>query len=190
MKRLITAVAAAMLLAGCTTTGSPGGQPVSPTATADSGAHNATDVMFAQMMVAQYGPAAQLVDLAETRTRNEQVRMLAAAVNVTQADEANTVRRWLVDWSEPLTPAAQPDLHAGHGGLPTSADAEMEALRAASDADFDRTFLNLLIAHQHRAVEYARMELAGGAHPGALDLATRINQSRTAQIELMLKLAA
>lgn len=193
MKRLfLVTVAAAALLAGCgsptVSTGQPAPQAAPAASGADAGRHNDTDVMFAQMMLAQYGPAAELLRLAQSRTANEKVRMLAAAVDVTQADELTTVRQWLVDWHQSEVPDAQPELHAGHGGLATTGKPEIDALAAAPAADFDRTFLNLLIAHQHQAVEYARLELGGGTNPAAMALARRVDQSRTAQITMMLEL--
>ncbi|MBB5873885.1 uncharacterized protein (DUF305 family) [Allocatelliglobosispora scoriae] len=191
MKRLTTIavlITAVTLSAGCSANGVPESpeqiQRIDPV----TAPHNDTDVMFLQMMVSQYGPAAEILTLAQERAVDPQVKTLAAAVAVTQADEAKTMLNWLTAWSLPTAAAAEPSLHAGHGGLPTSGKSEVEALRKA--ADFDKTFLNLLIGRQHQAVEYARMELTSGAHPGSLDLATRIDQSRTAQIEMMLKLVA
>ena len=146
--------------------------------------------MFLQMMVAQYQPANEILELAETRAANPKVKTLAAAVRVTQADENTTMLQWLREWSQPATTDAKPELHAGHGGLPTTGKAEIEALRSTPAADFDKTFLNLLIGHQHQAVEYARMEQTSGTNPAAVDLAKRIDQSRTAQIQMMLELVA
>src|SRR5689334_21548480 len=105
MKRLfLVTVAAAALLAGCgspaVSTGQPAPQAAPPASGAYAGRYNETDVMFAQMMLAQYGPAAELLRLAQSRTADEKVRMLAAAVDVTQADELTTVRQWLVDWHQ------------------------------------------------------------------------------------------
>ncbi|MEV4417518.1 DUF305 domain-containing protein, partial [Catellatospora sp. NPDC049609] len=201
VKRFLALAAAVALLAGCDAppgvapapAAPPSGQAPSgspPPAVDESGGHNATDVMFLQMMGAQYAPAGELLKLADQRSRNEKVRQLAAAMNVTQADELSAVQGWLQGWQQPLTPDADPDLHAGHGGLPATGPAEIRALREAADADFDRVLLNLLIGHQHQAIEYARMELTAGANPQVLEFATRVDASRTAQVSMMLGLVS
>ncbi|GAA1600670.1 DUF305 domain-containing protein [Catellatospora bangladeshensis] len=198
MKRFLALAAVAALLAGCdappgvATAPAPAASPAgsAPPAVNESGGHNATDVMFLQMMAAQYAPAAELLKVAAERSRNQQVRDLAAAMDVTQADELKTVQGWLTGWQEPLVPDANPDVHAAHGGLPATGAEEVKALRAAKDADFDQVLLNLLIGHQHQAVEYARLELSGGANPQVLEFATRVDSSRTAQVKMMLELVS
>ncbi|MDI1463010.1 DUF305 domain-containing protein [Catellatospora sp. KI3] len=198
MKRVVALAAAVLVLAGCGSTegAAPAAQPPaasalgSPPPISPSGAFNDTDVMFLQMMVGQYGPAAELLDLARSRSTDQKVRELAAAIAVTQADEARTMRDWLATWKQAPSPAADPHLHEGHGGLPATGPKEIEALRGAAAADFDKTFLNLLIGHQHQAVEYARMELGGGIHSGALELATRVDQTRSSEIAMMLGMVA
>lgn len=157
---------------------------------AEDGSFNAVDVMFLQMMAAQYPPAEKLLDLAAARSSDQQVKQLAAAIRVTQADEYKQVQKWLTAWKKPLQPASDPALHADHGGLPATGQKEIDALAAAASGDFDREFLNLLLGHQHQAVEYARMELASGVQPQVLEFATRIDSTRSGEIPMMLKLVA
>lgn len=198
MTRFLALAATAALLAGCgappgvTPAPAPAASPTgsAPPAVNESGGHNATDVMFLQMMAAQYGPAAELLKIGAERSRNQKVRDLAAAMDVTQADELKTVQGWLQSWQEPLVPDSNPDLHAAHGGLPATGPDEIRALREAKDADVDRVLLNLLIGHQHQAIEYARLQLSGGADPQVLEFATRVDASRTAQVSMMLGLVS
>lgn len=190
MKRrsLALAAMAAMLIAGCGTDATPtSGTPADP---APSTMFNATDVMFLQMMIAHHRPAEEMLRLARTRAKREEVKTLAAAVEVTQADETKTMTDWLNSWNQPLVSDAHPDAHAAHGGLPPNGEEQMATLKNATDAEFDVTFLNIFIGHQHLAVELARMEVAGGSDRQTVDLANRIDQSRRAQIQLMLGYAA
>jgi Domain of unknown function (DUF305)/Lytic polysaccharide mono-oxygenase, cellulose-degrading len=76
--------------------------------------------------------------------------------------------------------------HADHGGMPATSDGEIAALRKATGPDFDRRFLNVLIAHQDDATQLARVETATGSDPDARALADRIDRSRSAQIRQML----
>ncbi|GHJ43531.1 DUF305 domain-containing protein [Catellatospora sp. TT07R-123] len=190
MRRHALILAALLALTGCAPGGSPAAAPAGspPPTVSENGGFNDTDVMFAQMMLAQYAPAAALLDVARTRAVGEKVKTLTAAIAVTQADERKSIENWLATWKKPLTPGTDAGIHAGHGGLPADPAAELRALREAGAAEFDKVLLNLLIGRQHQAVEYARMELSSGTNAAALALATRVDQSRTAQISMMLGL--
>lgn len=200
MKRTAALAAALLWLTACAGepaadggTPTAGSLPTRPAVTrsvgiAEDGSFNATDVMFLQMMAAQYPSADKLLDLAASHSSNEQVKQLAAAIRVTQADEYKQVRAWLTAWHKPLAPDGDPARHAGHGGLPATGQKEIDALAAAAPADFDRDFLNLLLGHQHQAVEYARMELTSGVQPQVLEFATRVDSSRSGEIPMMLRL--
>lgn len=159
---------------------------VSGCATAQPGAvlrGDPLDVMFLQMMLPHHQQGVEMVALAKERAQNEDLRMLAAAIEQTQATEADTMRGWLTSWGEPLT--APPDSHAGHGGMRESDPREVERLSALRGAEFDQRLLNVMIAHQDDAVQMARWESGSGANREVKDLAERIDRSRTAQIGMM-----
>ncbi|MEE6260303.1 DUF305 domain-containing protein [Plantactinospora sonchi] len=161
-----------------TTSGSPGA----------SAAFNAADVMFLQMMVTHHGQGLDLVRLVPDRARRTEVTVLAAAIEVTQRAEQETMRGWLRDWGRPTEADPNAHAHADHGGLPVTGPEQIAALGSKTGAEFETAFLNLLIGHQHGAVEMARTELRSGTYPEARELARRIELSRTAQIDQMLKL--
>ncbi|HTJ39687.1 MAG TPA: DUF305 domain-containing protein [Dactylosporangium sp.] len=171
---------ATFLLAGCAAAPA---QPAS--AGTEQRAFNDTDVMFSQMMVAHHSQALEMARLARTKAVREDLRTLAAAIDVTETDELKTMQVWLESWSQP--PSADPSAHSGHGGAHGTSPDDIKALAAASGTDFETRFLNMFIAHQHNAIEIARMETGTGVNPGALDLAKRIDESRTAEIQQMLR---
>jgi uncharacterized protein (DUF305 family) len=148
---------------------------------------NATDVMFVQMMLPHHRQGIQIVRLANDREPREEVRTLAAAIDTTQSAEVDMMMGWLRAWQQPETPA-DPHAHDAHGGVPETSLAAIAALQKATGADFDRRFLDTMIAHQDDAIQLARMELATGLDPGTKDFAKRIDQSRTAEIKQMLHL--
>jgi uncharacterized protein (DUF305 family) len=186
MQRAV-AVLALLMLTACGGGPAPAG---SPDVAVSGAAFNATDVMFLQMMVAHHGQGLQMVRLAKDRAADPQVRTLAAAIDTTQTAEVAKMTGWLTEWGQPTTAATDPNVHAHHGGMPATGPAEIAALGTLRGAEFDKALLNLLIGHQHNAVELARMEVKGGVHPQASVLATQIEQSRRAQISLMLRLVA
>jgi uncharacterized protein (DUF305 family) len=118
------------LLAGCGSApdGGPrpaGGGPM-PAGSATAGgtasvpadaAFNATDVMFLQMMLEQHAAAERLIALAADRPLRPELATLAAAIEVTQRTETETMTGWLRDWGQPVTvdPAAHL-AHGAHGG--------------------------------------------------------------------------
>ncbi|MEV1289118.1 DUF305 domain-containing protein [Micromonospora sp. NPDC049679] len=196
MKRstLALAIASLPLLAGCGADPSgpgsvtPGTAAASPSRseTSPGGTFNATDVMFVQMMIAHHRQGLEIVRLARTRPAGAEVRTLAAAIEVTETDEAATMTGWLRGWGEPMT--ADAHAHDAHGGLHGTSAADIASLTKTTDARFERDFLHLMIAHQHAAIEFARIETGAGVNPHATDLARRIDRSRSAQITQMLAL--
>jgi uncharacterized protein (DUF305 family) len=183
-------IAAALLTGACgTAPEKQATQPVAAEAVIQAeGRHNATDVMYLQMMVAHHEQGLEMVRLAADRAERSEVRILAEAVAATQADEVTMMKSWLEKWSEPTTVDHAPSAHADHGGLPATGEQELKALRKAKGAKFETTFLNLFVAHQHNAVEMAQLESDKGANAETKALAQRIKASRTDQIQQMLRL--
>jgi uncharacterized protein (DUF305 family) len=164
---------------------------VTAAAVAASSEHNSNDVMFLQMMIVHIGQGRELAALAEQRSTREDVKNLATAVDSTQGEEAKVITTWLQGWDEPTQSAHDPNMHANHGGLPALGAEQLADLKKAPAADFDRMFLNLLIGHQHNAVELTNLVGDGaGKNPETQDLARRIKESRTDQISLMLTMAS
>lgn len=169
--------------------------PPPPTSTAAlpatvEGAYNGTDVMFLQMMLAHHEPAAALLELGRSRATRADVRGVAGEFATAQAAETRTVTGWLEAWGKPLVSGAHPDAHAAHGGLPALGDKEIAELGRIGGAEFDTAFLNMLIGHQHGAVELARMEATSGQNPQVKALAARTNESVRAQIQQLLRMVA
>ncbi|NUT22471.1 MAG: DUF305 domain-containing protein [Hamadaea sp.] len=174
------ATALVLALAGC------GGAPSAP---ANSPAFNDADVMFLQMMVAYHAPGEKITALAAQRATRTEVKQLAAAIEVTEADEQKKVLGWLQEWNQPTEPATDTVLHADHGGLPGDGKAEVATLTKTAPDKFDKAFLTMLIGQQHGLVEAARAETAGGVNPEVKALAQRVTDSRRAQVAYMLTLA-
>ncbi|GAA2610271.1 DUF305 domain-containing protein [Actinomadura fulvescens] len=150
------------------------------------GTFNSADVMFLQMMVPHHGQGVRIARLAHDRAARPEVRTLAAAIETTQISEIKTMAGWLRSWRRP--PTAPAGSHTAHGGMPVTSEAAIERLGETTGAPFERTFLNMLIAHQDDALQLARREAATGTNPQAKDLADRVARSRSAQITQMLTL--
>jgi uncharacterized protein (DUF305 family) len=167
----------ALLLAGC---GSG--------ATTAAPAYNANDVMFLQMLIPQNRQGIEIARLATDRSLPSSVKELAAAIEVTQQTEIDDMRRWLRDWNQPEAMDANPQAHAGHGGMKMTAPDLVGALKTAPEGEFTRRFLDVLTGQQQGAVELAQTENGtnGGVNAQARDLARRVIESRTAEVKQLL----
>ncbi|MFD1147158.1 DUF305 domain-containing protein [Saccharothrix hoggarensis] len=184
-RALAALVVGALALTGCGAA-APGTAPPPVSTVVETNEFNATDVMFLQMAVPHHRSGLEIVRLAKDREVRAEVKTLAAAIEVTQLSEVDSMTKWLADWGKPEVAGDDPQLHAGHGGDHSTSPDAIAELAATGPAEFEKAFLNLLIGHQHNAVEIAKLEKEGGINPQAKDLATRIFDSRTAQISQML----
>ncbi|WP_440081676.1 DUF305 domain-containing protein [Streptosporangium sp. LJ11] len=166
--------------------GLPSPSPAPPAGTAAGVAFNAPDVMFLQMMVPHNTQGVRLVRLVRERPVRPEVKELAEAIGVTQERESASMSGLLNAWGRPAT--AKDDEHAAHGGMPGVSEEEMAALIAAPPAEFERRFLDMLIAQQDDAAQMAKVEVATGLHSQVTEMARRVDVSRTAQIAQMLAL--
>ncbi|MFI6507150.1 DUF305 domain-containing protein [Streptosporangium sp. NPDC050855] len=166
--------------------GVPSPSPAPPVGTAAGVAFNAPDVMFLQMMVPHNTQVVGLVRLVRGREVRPEVRELAEAIGVTQEREAASMAALLAAWGQPAT--AEDDEHAAHGGMPGVSQEEIEALTSAPPAEFERRFLDMMIAQQDDASQMAKVEVATGLHSQVTGMARRVDVSRTAQVAQMLAL--
>ncbi|MFJ9819075.1 DUF305 domain-containing protein [Streptomyces sp. NPDC101151] len=185
---------ASVVLAACGGSGAhpAHGTQASPStpATADSTAHNAQDVAFAQGMIPHHQQALEMARLADGRAISARVKDLAARIEKGQDPEIRTMTGWLKAWGEQV-PMAGMD-HSGHAGMSGKAgmmsDGDMTALEKATGKDFDTKFLSLMVQHHRGAVETATTEKTKGRYGPAKGMADDIVGAQTAEIEEMNKL--
>lgn len=166
MRQIGAGLLAALAVAGCRSAepearppivqpGAPGAsnRTVSAADAADLSAirHTAADVAFMQGMIHHHAQALEMTALLAARSRREDLQMLARRIETSQADEIRMMQRWLEVRGEP---APAPHDHHAEGplmpGMLTAA--EMARLAAASGAQFDRLFLELMITHHAGAL--------------------------------------
>ncbi|PWR06812.1 DUF305 domain-containing protein [Micromonospora acroterricola] len=173
---LLTAACAAP--SASTPSAAPQPAPASPAGSAAAGdAMSGIDVVFLSTMAGHSERTLEIVRLARDRVRDDTLRTLAAAIEATEADELTTMRGWLPTAGPGASAAGH---HHGHGD-----DAALDRLRAASDADLDRVLREVLADHQRAAADLARAQVDVGRSEQVRDLARRIEQSRTAEVELL-----
>ncbi|NVI86951.1 DUF305 domain-containing protein [Actinomadura sp. BRA 177] len=184
---LLVALATALPLTACNSEPAKT-KAASAESSAPASGYNDQDVIYLQMMVTHHKQGLEMASLAADRAERKQVRTLAAAVKATESEELKLMTSWLKKWSKPTTSDAASNAHAHHGAAPATGAKEIKALRTTKGAAFEPAFLNLFIGHQGSAVEMARTEQSKGASPDAKAFAKRVVDSRTAEIQQMLKL--
>ncbi|SDN69480.1 DUF305 domain-containing protein [Geodermatophilus sp. DSM 45219] len=191
-------VAGAVVLVGCSgpsdTSGAQTGA-AAETSAGESAAVDDADVTFVQGMIPHHRGALEMAQLADGRAEDPRVLELADRIEAAQQPEIETMTGWLEQWGEPVP--EQTDAGTDHGSMGhDSSDMEgmsaedMAALEAASGAEFDRMWLEMMIAHHRGAVEMAQTEIAEGSDPDAVALAREIADSQAAEIEEMETLLA
>lgn len=175
----ITAIASATLLAslaltGCTINiaGNDGNNGMMGN---NSSEFSSTDIMFAQMMIPHHQQAVDMGTLAETRASNPEVKALAAKIKSEQAPEITQMKGWLTKAGAPL----EMGHHMGMDGM--LSDAEMTALENANGAEFDRLYVEGMIAHHEGAIQMAQMVVKSN-NAEAKALGEAIISSQTKQI--------
>ena len=134
--------------------------PEAASAIADS-SYTVADVKFLQGMIVHHQQAIVMSSLAPKRTNNKTILDLASRIDVSQEDEINFMVSWLQDRGENV-----PDLkHMHHMNMPMNmvgmaTPEQLEDLKNSNGTDFDRLFLQLMIAHHDGALEMVK-ELKG-----------------------------
>ncbi|RFS83492.1 DUF305 domain-containing protein [Actinomadura spongiicola] len=177
--------ALAVLSTACGGTSDPAEAKPKQSAPAD---HDADDVMFLQMMIAHRQQVLDIVRLAPDRSRRGEVQTLATTLEKDSTTEVRQMTSWLTAWSKPTTLQGPVNSHAAHGGLPLIGAAEMKSLKQAKGRDFDTTFLNLLLGHQHNAVQMSQVELKKGVNPAAKKYANDVIKNTTPLVSRLLDL--
>ncbi len=160
--------------------------------------YSADDVRFMQHMIVHHQQAVDMVALIPARTNRKEIRDIGGRITASQADEITFMRGWLSERGQPLA-----DPHAGHHGMDhggghmgmagMASPEQMKALAAAKGADFDRMFLQLMIAHHEGAVTMVDQLLArpGSAYDPVLqEFTSEIVNEQQSEIERMATLLA
>ncbi|MGW5101330.1 DUF305 domain-containing protein [Streptomyces sp. NPDC004100] len=181
------ALSAALLLGACGGAPTDTGAHPAHGATANTSAHDAQDVAFAQDMIPHHQQALEMAGLAAGRAKSARVKDLAARIEKAQAPEIRTMSGWLKSWGEqpPMT-GMDHSAHSGMTGMMSGDD--MADLEKKKGAAFDSAFLSLMIRHHQGAVEMARTEKDKGRYAPAQKLADAVVQGQSAEIAEMKKL--
>ena len=158
------------------------------------------DIDFMTGMIGHHAQALVMAELAPTHGASPQVQTLAARIINSQQDEIASMQQWLRERGQPV-----PEVHVMDGELmvhgaehamhmPGMLTAEqMQELKGARGAEFDRLFLRYMIQHHQGAVTMVH-DLFGtdgaGQDEAAFRLASDVQVDQITEIERMEQMLA
>ena len=110
------------------------------------------DVNFLKGMVIHHQQALFMSRLAKKRTNNKTIIDLANRIDVSQEDEINFMESWLKSREE-IMPKMPHDHNAHMEMAGMATPQQLKSLENSESTDFDRLFLQLMIAHHDGALE-------------------------------------
>lgn len=203
-KTVITLSLAATLVAGLSACGSSNENAARSGTSASVASTANADVVFAQSMIPHHEQAVEMADLAlaPNADASAQVRELARQIKAAQAPEIRQMTGWLNGWGAPTAMPGSDgsnDLgamdHSGHdmagmsvAGMMTAE--QMQDLTTVSGEEFDRLWLEMMIAHHEGAIAMAGQVDSTSQDPQVKALADAIVNAQNEEITTMQKLLA
>ena len=155
-----------------------------------------------QGMIMHHAQAVEMTALMDSHTRNKELRLLGARISHSQSDEINFMKRWLEARGEPTTmkmsgmdmsgmdmPGMDMSSHKQEMLMPGMLTAkQMDALRKAKGAEFDRLFLTGMIQHHTGALTMVKdlYNTAGAGQDAELfGFTTDVDSGQRAEIRIM-----
>jgi uncharacterized protein (DUF305 family) len=193
---VLVIVAAAALLAGCTSSepaaapviapDTPGGSAPTVAPSDVSGVipppPNDADREYVAMMIAHHEQAIAMTRFAPERAENETVKGLADRIRFSQEPEIGAMKQWQRTFNAI-------GAHADHSTMPGMATQDqLTALGAARGKEFDRMFLELMIKHHEGAITMATEVRAKGTNIQVEEMADDVVATQADEINRMRKL--
>lgn len=151
------------------------------------------DVDFMQGMIMHHAQAVEMTALIESRTDNQELRLLGAKISSSQSDEIKFMKRWLAARGErtSMPTSGKPGENSSHHSMLMPGmltPGQMEALRQANGAEFERLFLTGMIQHHNGALIMVKdlFDTAGaGQDADVFNFATDADNTQRAEIKVM-----
>jgi uncharacterized protein (DUF305 family) len=155
----------------------------------DTPVDNSAEAGFARDMSMHHIQAVEMALIAQERTEDPEIRVLATDIIITQTGQIGQMRGWLDAWNLPPNSADLPMTWMGHpveGRMPGMASPEEVALlRELPEPEMDVLFLQLMIVHHQSGVDMAQAVLDRSDNSTVGFLAGRMVESQQKEIDVM-----
>ena len=148
---------------------------------------NQADVDFAQGMIPHHAQAIEMADMAIAQAESPEVIDLAERIRAAQDPEIEQLTLYLEDWGQDV-PDREMSMSADMDGMSMDGlmtQDQMDEMAAATGAEFDQMFLDMMIVHHEGAVAMAADEVAEGKFSDAIEMAQAIIDGQSAEIDEM-----
>ncbi|MFT2693545.1 DUF305 domain-containing protein [Clavibacter zhangzhiyongii] len=176
------ALAAALTLTGCATSGAETTPATSASASAGATSTQVSDAdeTFVQMMRPHHEQAIEMSDMLLGKTGiSPEVTALATEIKEAQVPEIEQLSAWAEQWGIDRMSG----MDHGMGGM--MSDSDMQELDAAEGAEAEQLFLSQMIEHHTGAIEMAQTEIDDGQDPDAIEMAEGIVATQEDEISRM-----
>tara|TARA_B110000014_G_scaffold43656_1_gene28930 strand:- start:460 stop:2685 length:2226 start_codon:yes stop_codon:yes gene_type:complete len=147
------------------------------------------DVNFLQGMIIHHHQAMVMSNWADQRTNSKSILDLAGRIKVTQDDEIDFMRNWLLDRDEDAPdPKAMMSMDSHHNMMGMATPEQLDQLEKTKSTDFDRLFLKLMINHHDGAIKMVdelRKQRGSAYDPILNEFASDVVNDQAVEIERM-----
>lgn len=138
------------------------------------------DQHFILQMIPHHQSAIEMSKVALERSKRAEILELANNIIQTQEKENADMRAWYLSWFGSIPQEnGMGMMNMNRRGV------EIEALKAVSDAEFDRLFIEQMIPHHEMAIMMAQMLKASTQRDEMRELAENIISSQSREINMM-----
>lgn len=148
---------------------------------AGNNAPNSADFRYVQMMIQHHAQALELTGLVAARSDSAAVKRLAERITAGQKPEIGAMEGWLTHNGGEKRRTGHD--HSAMPGMATPA--QLEQLRTADGAAFDKLFLKLMITHHQGAITMATDVLSQGNDVQVEEMAGDVVAQQTVEIDRM-----
>ena len=147
------------------------------------------DVQFMRNMIPHHQQAVQMSALVKERTNRKEIVDISSRIDASQSDEIKFMQEWLEERGEDAPdPTAHDAMTMSHTMAGMASKDQMTALAAATSVEFDKMFLELMIAHHEGAVtmvENLLKQPGSDYDPILFDFVNGITNEQSAEIRQM-----
>ena len=141
------------------------------------------DLQFIDTMTAHHQGAIDMAKTAESKAEKTELKSFARKIVEDQQREIAQMKEWREKWYSGRPQAMNMEMP---GMMDSMKGMNMDGMKATG-ADFDRMFLDMMIAHHQGAVAMAKEALNKSEHSEVKNLAQQIIDAQQKEIEMMKK---
>ncbi len=137
------------------------------------------EVAFLQEMIHHHHSAVEMAELVASHTKRPELNQMAKQITGSQNSEIEQMTAWVKSWHNE-TPGSVEQMPGMEMMMK-----EMESLKQAKDAEFDRMFLDMMTPHHQGAVSMSKLVAERSERPELRKLAQQIIKDQTKEIAQM-----